>query len=546
MRLFLKIFQIISSPTKSVEGAAVILAASILLSRILGLVRYRLLAAEFGDQIILLDSFLAASNVPEIIFEVLIFGSISVAFIPVFSSLLAKGQKENAWKLAQTLVNLGLILFTILALILIFAAPKVAVLVAPGLVSQNPEIAIIIGNLIRVMVFAQIFFLLGIFATGILQSHQNFLVPALAPAIYNLGIIFGIIALSGPLGIFGPAWGMVAGAGAFFLVQFLVMGNLGSMFGTKLNLAQPEVSRVFSLTWPRTIGLTAARGIDWINIALASLLGVGSIVAFNFAQTLIAVPVGLFGASIAQASLPTLSLQAAKKDLGSFKRTFIKSLHQIFFLTLPAIAILAILRIPAIRLVFGAANFPWETTLLAGRILIILSIAIVAQACLLLLVRTFYALHDPKTPIAAGLVSFGVNVFLAIIFVLVLRLPITFLAAAFTFSNLFYAATLLYFLDKKVGGLNFKELTLPTVKMLTSAIITALVVYPVFKFLDFALDTSRTINVLILTIVASLAGLVIYLALNLIFGVNEARRLTNFVKSLKFPQKILTTETFKA
>lgn len=544
-KIISKIFQLISSPTTSVEGAALIIAASILLSRILGLVRYRLLAAEFGDQIILLDSFLAASNVPEIIFEVLIFGSISVAFIPVFSSLLAKKQISAAWKLAQTLVNLGLVLFIILALVLILAAPKIVFLVAPGLIFQNPEIAVTIGNLIRVMVVAQLFFLLGIFATGILQSYQHFLIPSLAPAIYNLGIIFGIVFLTGYFGIFGPALGMVIGAVSFFIVQFMIVGKLGSMFSIQFNLSQPEVAKVLQLTWPRTIGLTAARGIDWINIALASLLGAGSIVAFNFAQTLAAVPIGLFGASIAQATLPTLSTQFAQGDLGNFKRTIVSSLHQIFFLSLPAILILAILRVPAIRLVFGAANFPWETTLLAGNVLIILSLAITAQASLLLLVRAFYALHDPKTPIAIGLTSFVVNVILAILVIPVLHLSITYLAAVFSFSNIFYAVCLFYFLNKKVGGFNIANLAIPTIKMLTAAILSGFIVYPLFKILDFTLDTSRTINVLILTIVAILAGLGAYFVFNLIFGVHQAQRLSNFLKSLKFPQKILTTETFK-
>lgn len=540
-----KFFQIFFQPAKSIETAAAILAASILISRLLGLVRYRLLAAEFGDEIILLDSFIAASNIPEIIFEVLIFGSITVAFIPVFSSLLAKEKIRQAWELTRTLVNLGFVLFIVLALILIIGANNFAILIAPGLISQNPEVVVTIGNLIRVMVFAQIFFLLGIFATGVLQSYQHFLIPAIAPAIYNLGIIFGIVTLSPIFGIYGPAFGMVIGAAAFFIIQFILSAKFGSMFGVRLNIFQPEVAEIARLAGPRMAGLAAARGIDWINIALTSLFGAGAIVGFNFAQNLIAVPVGLFGASIAQAVLPTLSTQFAKKEIENFKKTFISSLHQIFFLCLPAVSLLAILRIPAIRLVFGAANFPWETTLLAGKILIVLSPVILAQASLLLLVRTFYALHDPKTPIFAGLASFGINLILALIFIPILKFPITFLAASFTFSNIFYAATLLYFLDKKVGGLNFSNLVIPTIKMLTAAILSSLMVYLLFKTLDALLDTSRTINVLILTLISGSLGLSAYFAFNLIFGVHQAKRLSNFFKSLKFPQKVLTTETFK-
>lgn len=545
-RIFSKIFQIISTPTKSVEGAAAILVLSILLSRVLGLIRYRLLAAEFGNQIVVLDSFLAAAQVPEIIFEVLIFSAITVAFIPVFSSLLAKNQAEKAWKLARNLVTIGLAFFLILAIILFLVASKIAFLVAPGLVSENPEIANLIGNLIRVMVVAQLFFFLGIFSTSILQSYQHFLIPAIAPAVYNFGIILGIVFLSAKFGIFGPALGMVAGAVAFFAIQQITMVRLGSMFGFKFNPRDSNITKVAALAAPRIIGLAAARGIDWINIALASLSGAGAIVAFNFAQVLAGVPVGLFGASVAQAALPTLSSQFAKGELTDFKNTIISSIHQIFFLTLPAISLLSILRIPAIRLVFGAANFPWETTILAGRVLIILVVGISAQATLLLLVRAFYALEDAKTPIITGLAAFFLNVILATIFILLLHLPITYLAAAFSFSSIFYAATLIYFLAKKVNGLNWEVLAIPAVKMLSAAIFSALLIYFSFKVLDTVLDTSRTLNVLILTAASALIGVISYFVFNLMFGVQQAQMIHNFFARLKFPKKILTSETFKA
>ena len=544
-KVFSKIFYFATLPTKTVEGAAAVLAASILLSRILGLIRYRLLAAEFGDRLILLDSFLAASIVPEIIFEVLIFGSISVAFIPIFSQLLARGQKERAWQLARTLVGLGLVLFCIFAAVLILTADKVGFLVAPGLVSKSVETEQLIGNLIRVMVISQLFFLFGIFATSILQSYQNFLVPALAPAVYNLGIIFGIVALSSRFGIFGPALGMIIGSFAFFVIQLVAILKFGSLFGGQFKFPKPDVLKVTRLAWPRVVGLAAARGIDWINIALASLTGAGSIVAFNFAQTLAAVPIGLFGSSVAQAALPTLSAQFAKNDLVNFKKTFILAVQQIFFFTLPTVSILAILRVPAVRLVFGAGNFPWETTLLAGRVLIILSVAIIAQAMLLLLVRAFYALEDAKTPIVLGLASFSVNVILAVVLILLLKLPVTFLAAAFTLSNLLYAASLFYFLNKRVGGFDWGRLIIPIVKMGIAAGMSALIVYIPFKVLDFVLNTSKTLNVLILSLASGSSGLLTYFILNLIFGVHQAKMIHNFFSRLKFPKKILSVEIFK-
>jgi putative peptidoglycan lipid II flippase len=529
----------------TILSAATIIAASIALSRILGLVRYRLLATYFGQSIGVLDAYVAASVIPESIFEILIFGSISVAFIPVFSSLLTKGQKKDAWELVSSVINLGLLAFLFLATVLFLFAPVFALVIAPGLTHQNPQAVHLLSNLIRVMLVSQLFFVVSVFLTGILQSFGHFLFPAIATVFYNLGIIFGIIFLSPFLGIFGPAWGMVLGAFLHLLIQIPFVLGLGVRFRFKINFSQPAVRRVLVLMWPRALNLLAIRANDLVNVALASLLVQGSIVAFNFAQTLQFVPVGLFGASIAQAALPIFSAQIAKNNLDEFKETFLSSFHQILFLCLPIIALISILRIPAVRLVFGAAQFPWPLTIVTGQVLILFSLSIAAQALILLLLRGFYAFHDPKTPVVIGFISVFLNIFLSIFFILVCKLPVHFLALSYSLSSILNAFVLLVFLDLKVGRFDRQKLITPFLKLLVASLSMAVALYLPFKVLDTLLDTTRTINLIILTIVSSSVGILVFVILAWILKIKEAAVFFTIIKRLQLGRRPLPPEALE-
>jgi putative peptidoglycan lipid II flippase len=526
----------------TILSAATIIAASIALSRILGLIRYRLLATYFGQNIGVLDAYVAASIIPESIFEILIFGSISVAFIPVFSSLLTKGQKRAAWELTSSVVNLGLLAFLFLASVLFLASPQLALIIAPGLTYQNPQAMELLSNLIRVMLVSQLFFVVSVFLTGILQSFGHFLFPAIATVFYNVGIILGIIFLSPFLGIFGPAWGMVLGAFLHLLIQTPFVLRLGATFKFRINFSQPQVRKVLILMWPRASHLLAIRANDLVNIALASLLVQGSIVAFNFAQVLQFVPVGLFGASIAQAALPIFSVQIAKNNLGEFKETFLSSFHQILFLSLPIMALISILRIPAVRLVFGAAQFPWTLTVITSQVLILFSLSIFAQALIPLLLRGFYAFHDPKTPVIIGFISVFLNIFLSAIFILLCKFPVQFLALSYSLSSIFNALILLVFLDAKVGRFDRQKLITPFLKILIASLVMAVALYLPFKVLDILLDTTRTINLIILTVISASFGILVFTIFAWILKIKEIAVFFAIIKRLQLGKRPVPPE----
>jgi len=515
---------------QDILSAAFIIGFSVAASGVLGLVRYRLLASYFGSDIKLLDSFIAASVLPDAIFEVLIFGTIALAFIPVFSQYINNDDLKKAWSLTSKMISLGLLVFAIFTIFMLFFAKQIAPLIAPGVIGEYPQSQLIIARLLQIMTVGQFFFVFSIFITGILQSFQRFLVPALASVFYNVGIILAIIFLSPALGIYAPAVGMVIGALLHLLIQIPMATSLGYKFHLDIDFKSKDVKDMFALMWPRTVALGILRLSDVINISLASLAAAGTIVAFNFAQVLQLEPVSLFAASLAQAALPALALQYNAKKFNDFKKTFTESLHQILFLILPTAAILAVLRIPVVRLVFGARELPWEVTVLTGRTLIAFSIGIAAQSVSLLLLRGYHATRDSMTPVKINIASVVINIAMSVVFIKVLHLSVIYLALAYSTANIINALLMLYVLDKKVN-FNKKEVLTPAIKMILISAITAVALYIPMKFLDqLVFDTTKTVGLLLLTSLATLVGLIVYISLSIIFKVKEVAIFFNLAR----------------
>lgn len=523
---------------EDILSAAFVIAASVALSRFLGLIRYRLLASYFGEDLKLLDSFIAASILPDAIFEVFIFGAIALAFIPVFSQYLSKEKLEKAWNYSSEMISIGLVLFLVVALVIGVFASLIAPIIAPGIIAKDPQAKHLIVKLLRIMILAEAFFVVSIFLTGILQSFQRFIVPAVASVFYNVGIIISIIFLSPVFGIYAPAIGMILGAILHLLVQLPLALSMGFKFKFQFNIKNKDVIETFHLMWPRSIAIGLVRLSDIINIALASIAAAGSIVAFNFAQVLQLVPISLFAGSIAQAALPSLAIEFSSKRNSQFKKIFSQSFHQILFLVLPAAAILAILRIPAVRLVFGAREFPWETTVLTGRVLIAFSIGITAQAASLLLIRGFHAIRDSYTPVKVNVLTITINIALSLYLILVLKLSIIYIALAYSIANILNATLLLYLLDRKVN-FDKKELLVPVAKMIFISFLTAVSLYIPMKLLDqLVFDTTRTVGLILLTVIATVVGVIVYFFLSYLLKVEQVFVFYQFFKKLlKLPAK---------
>lgn len=534
--------QFLFQKQKTILSAAFLIMALSLASRVLGLARDRLLAAYFGSGPDL-ASYLAAFRLPDFIFQVLIFGTITVSFIPIFTELSQKEDSRKLWGTVSNIINVAFLFFVAISLLcFIFVEPIVA-MIAPGLTVDPAQHATLI-NLTRIMIIAQIFLAVSSFFTGILQSNQRFLIPALAPVFYNVGIISGAILLSNNLGIYGPAIGVVLGAIMHFLIQVPAIYASGFNYRFVFNLRDRDLVKLVHLGLPRSVGLFASQINETVDIALASIISAKSVVAFNFASHLYVVPIGLFGATIAQAALPTLSLEYARRNLDAFKRTILTSMHQMLFLVVPAAICLIVLRIPLVRLIFGASEFDWPATVLTGRTLAALSFGIAAQSVLLLIVRAFYALHDTVTPLKIGFVSVAANIALSLTFIHIFDLPVWALGISGSIAAVINLLLLIFFLDRRVDKFSRRELLLPAFKIFAAGFFMALSLYIPIKLLDqLIFDTTKTVNLIILTGISTIAGFTVYLFLTHIFRVEEIRLFWSLAKKIRSTIRKETPQT---
>lgn len=513
----------------NILSAAVIIMATVVFSQILGLVRQRLLVAIFGPTDTL-GVYFASSKLPDFLFQLIIAGALSSAFIPVFSDFLTKGKGEEGHKMASTLLVFGIIIFLFLSLILFIFAPTFLNLMNLGSGFSNDQM-MLMANLMRVLIFAQLLFIVGTFFSAILQSYNHFFIPGLAAALYNLGIIIGILTLSPFIGIFGPACGAILGAFIFIIVQLPTVNKLGFSFKPVMSFKIPGVLEVVKLMWPRTISIAVFQIGSIITVTLVSFLESSgrNYVIFDYAQTLAFAPVVLFGQSIAQAAFPILSRE--REQLEEFKATFTTSFNQLLYLVLPVSVLLLVLRIPIVRLLFGAAPFDWEATVLTGKTLAFFSFSIFAQALIYLVSRGFYALHDTKTPLIVGAITTFIMIILGFLFIVSYKAGVESIAVAYSIASILNLLVLMIFLDRKTGGFKKVELLLSSFKIIIASFFTGFALYIPIKLLDqLVFDTTKTINLLVLTGISSLLGLSLYLFLTWFLNVKEA---TTFILLFK-------------
>jgi putative peptidoglycan lipid II flippase len=545
--------QILISPQSTILSAATVIMLMIVASRVLGLVRQRALAYYFTAEE--LSLFFSAFRLPDLIFEILVFGTFTSAFIPVFTRVLKDSDKE-AWKLAASIVNLGLVLFAFAAILIGIFAEPVYTFLTPGF---NPVEQQVVVQLSRILFLAQGFFVISYVLAGSLESIKRFTIPAMAPIFYNLGIIAVTILFSEKWGLFAPTLGVFLGAFLHFAVQLPFAYKFGFRFSRE-TIIDANVKKIGKLAAPKVVEVAFLQISKTVELFLASLVSTASYTYFTFGNTLQLLPVGLFGVSIAKAALPTLSDEADSMD--KFTHTLWKTLYEMVFLILPFTAIFIVLDIPIVRLVYGTEIFSWESTVQTGAVLTAFAAGIVFQAVNALLARAFYALQDTRTPVIVSISSIVLIIILDFIFIKYFSLSTWGLAAAFSIGSCFQSVTLFYLISKKInGGVEMKMIT-PFIKFASAAFASGLVMYILLKFFDrsvwvkrlsflinietikdlnfesFVLDTRYTMNVLILTILVAGVGILVYVLLSILLDAKEVWTFINLGKRIITKHKI--------
>lgn len=517
----------------NILSAAFVIMTTVVLSHILGLVKQRLLVTFFGVSTDL-GIFEYASLLPETVFQLTISAALSSAFIPVFTDYLSKGEAEKGHKMASTLLLVGFVLFSLFSLILIIFAPFFLSIFNSG-ARFSPRDIILMSNLMRLFIVGQVLFVVGTFFSALLQSYNQFFVPGIALALYNLGIILGVLFFSSTFGIFSAPIGVIIGATFFVLAQIPIARQIGFSFRPSFHTDAIEgIKKIGYLMWPRTLSLVV---FQFGTLAIASFIAFlpdpgRNINIYNLARTLAFAPVTLFGQPIAQAALPILSRE--KHDIKVFRQTFLASFNQMLYIILPISVLILILRIPIVRLVYGADKVDWLATVGIGRTLALFSLSIFAQALVALALRAFYALHSTKVPLIVGAISTAVMLGCVYVFVVVYHFGVESFAAAYSIGNIFQLVLLLIILDKRVGGFEKRAELSVLIRYFFISVATAFALYIPIKLLDqLVFDTTRTFNLLILTGISSLFGLSLYLFLSWYLQIQEAAIYLEMLKRLK-------------
>jgi putative peptidoglycan lipid II flippase len=441
------------APARSpLARSAGIVAGAFVLSRVLGLTRDIILARLFGTGVEM-SAYVSAFRLPDLLFLVIMAGSFGSAFIPVFAGLVGSGQKDDAWRLASTVLNLSALAMAAAgAFAFVFADPMVRTFVAPGAGEQATQLTV---ETMRVLLLSPVFLGLGIAAKGILEAQDRFTLPALAPVAYNLGAILGALLLARSMGIRGVAIGVIAGAIGHLLVQVPGLIATGLRWRPRIDLQAPGLAEVGRLLGPRILG-QAAFQVNFIVVTnLAWRSGPESASALNYAWQLLMLPHGVLALSISTVVFPTMARLFEAGDMTGLRAAFGRALKPLLFLSLPAAIVLYFFPVPIVQAIFQGGAFDAGSTALVAPALAWFAVGLIAYAAVEVLTRAFYAMHDTRTPVTAGIVIIAINI--AIGASLVDRFGFPVLAFALSFSTAVEAAILLVILRRRLGGIDRGE-----------------------------------------------------------------------------------------
>ncbi|MBW1889175.1 MAG: murein biosynthesis integral membrane protein MurJ [Deltaproteobacteria bacterium] len=505
-----------------VTRAAGIVGAATFLSRVFGFVRDVVIAGYFGAGLAS-DAFFVAFRIPNLLRRLFAEGSLTVAFIPVFSEYLTRHGREEAYRLARSAMRMLSIILAVAAVAGVLASPVIVHIIAPGF-TASPEKYQLCVDLTRFM-FPYIFFIgLVALCMGILNVLGHFAAPALAPVFLNLAMITSVLLFSPHLErpVFGLAVGVLLGGLLQLLLQIPFLIKNGLFFWQKTKIFHPGLKRIGKLMLPAVFGAAVYQINMVIGTLLASLLPEGSVSYLYYADRLVQFPLGIFAIATATAVLPSLSKQVAKEDFDGLRETFRHAMNFVFFITIPAMVGLVVLREPIVYLLFKRGAFDVETVRLTATALLYYCAGLWAFSAVRIVVSMFYALQDTKTPVKMAVVSITVNVLLGI--GLMGPLKHGGLALATSLASVVNLLLLIWALRQKIGMLGWRQIMSSAAISSVNALLMGLVVWGTAGAI-IPRDHHSTL-VLLAGVAGSVgAGVVTYAFLGYLFGGSELGRL---------------------
>lgn len=385
-------FTMLYREVRGLHQAAYVLAAFTFGSQVLALVRDRLLASLFGADLEL-DIYYAAFRIPDLLY-VIFASTLSVYVLIPFVVHRLQESNEAAQRLLSQVFSLFLIVYVLLAAVIAVAMPYIQPWLFPGLSEVSEQFVTVSRILLLQPLFLGISSLFGV----VTQLGHRFVLYAVSPLLYNIGIIFGIAFLYPLTGMSGLAYGVVVGAIGHMLVQLPLVRTSNLAFGITRSFAWREMGTVLRVSLPRAATLAMHQVVLLSLVGIASVMTVGSVAVFQLAYNLQSVPLAVVGASYSIAAFPLLADLYAQKKFDAFRFHILTALRHIVFWSVPIIALVVVLRAQLVRVVLGSGAFDWSDTRLTAAVLALLVISLTAQACNLLLLRAFYAAGNTRTP----------------------------------------------------------------------------------------------------------------------------------------------------
>lgn len=514
--------------------ATIIIAVLTLLSRVTGFLRDLLLARNLGlsSQT---DIYFAAFRVPDFIYNLLILGTLSAAFIPVFTKYYLK-DKDEAWRIANSVFNISVATVGLLSLLVFIFAEPLTKIIAPGF---NAIETAQTTALTRILLISPIIFTASSVFSSALLSFKKFIWVNTAPLLYNLGILVGIIFLYPKFGLKGLAFGVIIGAVLHASIQLPQLIAMGWKWRPLWEWRNKGVQQIVRLFVPRVMGLD----ISYINLIIVTIIGStlsrGTIAAYNFASNIQTVPLGIFAISTALAVFPVMSEQFAKKQLNAFIDTFNHAFVRIVYLILPMSVMLLLLRAYIVRLLLGYGKCDWTCTITTLDTLGILSLSLIAQSLIPLLSRAFYARQNTKIPVLIGLASMALNAGLS--YSLSFGLGIIGVALGFVIASVFQLVLLMIYLHRHINK-DLKNLevvresdyyiVLNTSKILFSSLVTGVFAYGLLYLFSHLFDTQTVLGIFLQTGLSSLLSGIVYLTITTNLGLPDAAKIKSALNKM--------------
>lgn len=509
--------------------------AAILASRILGLVRNMVIAHRFGQKFEA-DVYTGAFMIPDLLFFLIAGGALSSAFIPVFTEKLEHGEEKEAWRLFSTVACVMFVVVSGFVLIGEAFATPLVLLMNPGY-SQIPAKVEATVPLTRIVLPAQLCFFLGGLMMGTQYARRKFLIPALGPVIYNLGIIFGGLVLAHWTGVAGLCWGALLGAvvGNFGLQLWSLIRD-GMQFKISFDWRNPDVVKVWKLMLPVIFGLALPQVSLLFNRMFASNLGNGPQAALVNANQLMQVPLGLFAQAMGIAIFPVLSAQAARKQYEEMRATSSMGIRSMLFLSIPSSLFMMVLATPIVQLLLQQGQFHADDTALTVPALVFYSIGVFAWAAQSILSRSFYAMQDTKTPVIIGTVITLIFIPMNYLFIAPpLNMGIRGLALATSIAAILHMFTMLAVLRKRMDGIEGARIAGSGIKTLLAAVIAAAASWAAAQIPGHFMNHGVKLLALAQILLGFAAGTAVFIGCAAILKIEELKQAVSLFRRKKTP-----------